>query len=100
MKRKDEAAKDFAWQYRRNEQNHNDDNATGAYKGFLAGVEFATKWITVADEEPQEFEKVLLSAGSLPDMFVGYFNGEDFVNSWTKETVEYFRVLHWRPIEF
>lgn len=55
-------------------------------------------WKIVADEEPPIGEIVLLSAGSLPNEFKGYFDGEDFVCEETGETVEYFRVLHWQYI--
>ena len=68
---------------------------------FKKGAEWQkaqSTWITVADQEPEEFKNVLLSAGSLPSVFVGYFNGEDFVVGNTGEIVEYFRVMHWMEI--
>lgn len=68
---------------------------------FKAGAEWQSKqsfWKTVADEEPPEYKNVLLSAGSCPSLFVGHFNGEDFVVGSTGEVVEYFRVLHWMSI--
>lgn len=55
-------------------------------------------WKIVANEEPPVEEPILLSAGSLPDEFIGFFDGENFVCEETGETVEYFRVLHWRYI--
>ena len=71
------------------------------YQGIIAGAESQSEqssWKVVANEQPPEFEDVLLSAGSLPDIFVGYFNGENFVCRCTGETIEYFRVLQWMPI--
>lgn len=72
-----------------------------ALRAFEKGTEWQAKqspWISVADKEPEEFKNVLLSAGSCPSVFVGYFNGEDFVVGNTGEVVEYFRVLHWMQI--
>lgn len=71
------------------------------YDKFISGVQWQARqspWITVADKEPDEFKNVLLSAGSCPSIFVGHFNGEDFVVANTGQIVEYFRVLHWMSI--
>lgn len=71
------------------------------FNAFQVGAEWQSKqspWITVAGREPDEFKNVLLSAGSCPSVFVGHFNGEDFVVANTGQVVEYFRVLHWMPI--
>ena len=68
---------------------------------FQAGAEWQSKqspWRIVADEPPPEWEDVLLSSGSRPDIFVGYFNGEDFTCRSTGGKIEYFRVLHWMQI--
>lgn len=69
--------------------------------GFIQGAQWQQQqspWVAVADQEPEEFKNVLLAAGSLPSVFVGYFNGEDFVVGNTGEIVEYFRVMHWMEI--
>lgn len=83
-------------------QDNNGYSVKDTFKtGFTQGARWQAKqspWITVADKEPDEFKNVLLSAGSCPSIFVGHFNGEDFVVANTGQIVEYFRVLHWMSI--
>ena len=66
------------------------------YQGFIAGVEFAQRWISVEDELPEE--PTFLIAKKLNGLVLGLFYNanKDFMYG---EIIQTPQVTHWRPIE-
>ena len=68
----------------------------GSESGFIAGVEFAQRWISVEDELPEE--PTFLIAKKLNGLVLGLFYNanKDFMYG---EVIQTSQVTHWRPIE-
>ena len=70
------------------------------YDGFKAGVEFATRWIPVEEELPEDGKIVLMK--TLNSVFIGRFEDSHFyLNEIVNNTqLIIVGVIEWRPIEF
>ena len=76
-------------------------NYNGFLKGFVAGLDFAQRWISTEEKLPKNEDVVLLKIMFKGSCFidVGYFDITDKIfYSTTDITVKY--PTHWRPIEY
>ena len=98
MKTKNEAAKEFV-QSRNYSTLNTPKLKEEAYDGFIAGVEFAQRWIPIEEELPEEGKIVLMK--TLSSVFVGVFEDSHFyLNEIVNNTQLIFvGVIEWRPIE-
>ena len=74
----------------------------GSESGFIAGVKFAQRWISVEDELPQEqgyylVLKIPLFRGNCNVVVAEFGKNNTFYYQRTNSTIE--NVTHWRPIE-
>lgn len=64
--------------------------------GFKAGVEFAQRWISVEEEMPHDYERLLVKDNS-NDYELSY---HDELNRWCNPDFSSIgTITHWRPIE-
>jgi hypothetical protein len=69
-----------------------------AYESFIAGVEFAQRWISVEEELPPECCPVLLCNTVAIFYRVGYLR-ENRWYAFTNKKDQEVEITHWRPIE-
>ena len=85
------------------------------YNAFIAGTEFANRWISVDDELPETNKKergifysdyVLIKADGYEHHFVGYYVNAcddeffDFISEITSKSIKQTDITYWRPIEY
>ncbi|MCL2596237.1 MAG: DUF551 domain-containing protein [Paludibacter sp.] len=67
-------------------------------QGFKAGVEFAQQWISVKDELPKEYKRVIVK-NQAGEWLVAFWNSEEWCLPYTSFIQDFpFEVTHWRPI--
>ena len=68
----------------------------GTMYGFVSGVEFAQRWISIDDELPEEKGKYLVKSRS-EYVVIAYFNGKYFEDL---DFTKWKEARFWRLIEF
>ena len=91
MKTLEQAAREYV---KNRKYSINETNYEKNISHFIAGAEFANRWISV-DEELPDFDTLILCKTNVGGYFIGVFN--DLVFSVRALAVS--DVTHWRPIE-
>ena len=71
------------------------DPSEWVQRTFIAGVEFAQRWIPVEEESPAEYDYVLAKS-SVGDVYVACFSDYTFHTGMPHKV----NITHWRPIEY
>ena len=85
MKTLEQAAQEYAAKERTTRSEH---------AAFIAGAEFANRWISVEDELP-DFDTLILCKTNVGVYFIGTFDDLGF----SVRALAVSDVTHWRPIE-
>jgi len=89
MKTVEEAAQDYCAKER---------TTRSEYAAFIAGVEFAQRWIDIKDELPGEGVYVLLKYNGL--IYLGSRFGDSFLEDSGQMNPDEDIPTHWRPIDW